>query len=134
MKDRFISDPTLTDIDVDMFLFLGYGSVIRRIINLPSPIKTRLDLILWNDIIHQSQLDKDLHLSTRIDPTVSDTILRVRDYWDAFDEKGVNMPVIGYKFCVNTGGSPPVCCRLPKYGIHESKAMIERIQVFENNK
>ena len=70
-----------------------------------------------------------------MDPTVRDTILRViHDHWDAFDEKGVNRPVIGYEFCVDTGGSPPVCCRLPKYGIHESKLMTEQIQALDNNK
>ena len=135
MKDRFIPDQTLTDVDDDLFLFPSYGSTIRRTISLPPPITTKLDLIIWKERIHQSQLDKYLHLSTNIDPTVSDTILRViRDHWDAFDEKGVNRPVIGYEFCVDTGGSPPVCCRLPKYGIHESKVMTEQIQALENNK
>ena len=135
IKDRFIPDPTLMDIDDDLFLFLGYSSVIRRTISLPPPLTTRLDLILWNEMIHQPQLDKDLHLSTNIDPTVSVTILRViRDHWDAFDEKGVNRPVIGYEFCVDTCGSPPVCCRLPKYIIHEYKVVTEQIQALENNK
>ena len=109
----FLTQP-LRILVITFFLFPGYGSTIRRTIHLPLPIKTRLDRILWNEMIHQSQLDKNLHLSTTIDPTVRDTILRViRDHWDAFDEQGFDRPVIDYEFCVDTSGSPPVCCRLP---------------------
>ena len=58
-------------------------------------------------------------------------ILLIRKYWDALDKDGVSQLVLGYEFCIDTGTSPPVCCRLRRYGIHEAKIMKEQIQTLE---
>ena len=39
-----------------------------------------------------------------------------------------------FEFCIDTDNSPPVCCRQPVYGFHESKIMTKLIAVLEANK
>ena len=135
MKYKFIPLPPHPDVDEDLYLSPSCGLAIRRIKPHPPKITNRDDLLLLNECLHAPQLTKHLHLSNSIDAEVQDTILQViKDNWDAFDEHGVNRPVLGYEFCIDTGASPPVCCRLPKYGIHESKVMTEQIQALDNNK
>ena len=134
MMDTCIHLPPHTDVDEGLYLSPSCGLAIRRTKLHPPKITNRVDLLLWNESLYASQLKKHLHLSSSIDTEVQDTILQViKDNWDAFDEHGVNQPVIGYEFCIDTGASSPVCCRVPKYGIHESNVMKERIQALDNN-
>ena len=123
-KDKFVSSPVYQDVDDDLFLSPANGLAIRRTIKQPPQLENRTDLITWDRDLYEPQLKRDLQLSDNITTIIQDAILRIiRDNWDAFDKQGVNRPVIGYEFCIDTGGSSPVCCRLPKYGIHESKVM-----------
>ena len=39
-----------------------------------------------------------------------------------------------FEFCIDTDNSPPVCCRQPVYGFHESKIMTKLIADLEANK
>ena len=134
-KDEFVSSPVHQDVDDNLFLSPANGLAIRRTIKQPPQLEKRTDLITWDRDLHEPQLKRDLQLSDNTTTIIQDAILRIiRDNWDAFDEQGVNRPVIGYEFCIDTSGSPPVCCRLPKYGIHESKVMTTQIQALENSK
>ena len=126
-KDKFVSSPVHQDVNDDLFLSPANGLVPQ--------IGKRTYLITWDRDVHEPQLNRDLQLSDNITTIIQYAILRIiRDNWDAFDEQGVNRPVIDYEFCIDTGGSPPVCCRFQKYGIHESKVMATQIQALENNK
>ena len=44
-------------------------------------------------------------------------------------------PILHFEFAIGTGtgGSPPVCCRKPHYGPHESKIIMTQIQVLLDN-
>ena len=109
MKDKFIPLPPHPDVDEDLYLSPSCGLAIRRTKPHQPKITNRDDLLLWNECLHVPQLTKHLHLSNNIDPEVQDTIFQViKDNWDAFDEHGVNRPVLEYEFCIDTGASPPV--------------------------
>ena len=51
----------------------------------------------------------------------------IHEYWDCFYDGGVVRPILGFDFRIDTGSSAPVCCRQPRYGIFESKIMLEQI-------
>ena len=38
-----------------------------------------------------------------------------------------------FEFCLDTGNSPPVCCRQPVYGFYESKIMTAKNDDLEVN-
>ena len=41
--------------------------------------------------------------------------------------------MLDFEFYLDTGESPPVCCRQPVYGIHKRKIMTAHIEVLEDN-
>ena len=47
----------------------------------------------------------------------------IREYWDVFAEEGLRNPILGFQLVVDTGVAKPVCCKLPRYGMHEGPAI-----------
>ena len=41
--------------------------------------------------------------------------------------------MLDFEFCIDTGNSPPVCCKQPVYEFHERKIMNELIDDLENS-
>ena len=54
MKDKFIPLPPHTDVDEDLYLSPSSGLTIRRTKPHPPKITSRVDLLLWNEILHAS--------------------------------------------------------------------------------
>jgi hypothetical protein len=54
-------------------------------------------------------------------------------YWDCFYSKGVHNSVLGFEFCIDTGGSAPVCCHKPHYGPHKGTIIMSHIKVLLHN-
>ena len=44
----------------------------------------------------------------------------VTDYWYIFYEEGLRRPIWVFSSQIGTGNNPPICCKLPRYGTHES--------------
>jgi hypothetical protein len=59
--------------------------------------------------------------------------MMVHKYWDVFHEAGVRLPILGFEFTINTGGSQPVCCRKPNYGPRESAIILKQQDVLIAN-
>ena len=53
--------------------------------------------------------------------------------WDVFAEEAIKLPMRGFKFNVDTGDSAPVCCKTPRYGLHEAKIILELVEQLEKN-
>ena len=47
----------------------------------------------------------------------------IKEYWDVFAQEGLRNPILGFQFVVDTGAARPICCRLPRYGMHESPVL-----------
>ena len=59
------------------------------------------------------------------EPAIHDRIVSIiESHWDNFYSTGVMKPVLHFEFTIGTGGLPPVCCRKPRYGPHESKIIM----------
>lgn len=93
-----------------------------RAIFWPTPWKPGIR----NDIIH---FDPDMHdeafSSPKTDNSGAGNVLPVlkqilESYWDSFAKEGIKQVILGFEYSIDTGTAPPVCCRKPHYGPHES--------------
>ena len=57
----------------------------------------------------------------------------IKSNLDSFCEMGVSRLVLDFEFCIDTGDSPPVCCRQPKYSYRERKIMNTHIQALDDS-
>ena len=60
-------------------------------------------------------------------------IATIKEYWDLLCEDGMQRPIQGYTFQVETGASPLVCCKPPQYGPHDKKVLNKLIGKIEVN-
>ena len=118
------------DVNEDLYVFKSFGkSMIFWSHFTPRP---RSDLILWDKSVDEPELLRDLHIGNDVDSAIRHKIINIiQDNWDSFCERGVSRPMLDFKFCIDTGNSPPVCCRQLVYGFHESKIMNTLIAALE---
>ena len=85
------------------------------------------DIQPWTD-----SFTNELTSNLRIGPdtsqaTAAQIICIIKANWDAFFAARVSRPILGFEFCIDTGALPPVCCRQPNYGPHESHIIQQQI-------
>ena len=120
------------DVDEDLYLFKSFGKSIKRTQKFSH--RPRSDLIIWDKLIDNTELVRDLHIGQDIDVTIRQSIITIiQDNWDSFCKRGVSLPMLDFEFCIDTGSSPPVCCRQPVYGFQESKIMNKLLDALENS-
>ena len=54
-------------------------------------------------------------------------------YWDYFCAEGAKRTILDYEFAIDTGASPPICCRNPTYGPHKKSIIMEQISSLLDN-
>ena len=80
------------------------------------------------------ELLRDLLIENDVDAAIRIKIITsIQNNWDSLGKRGVSRPMLDFEFCTDTGNSPPVCCRQPVYGFHESKIMTKLIADLEEN-
>ena len=124
--------PPESDIDEELFIFPSFGKSLSR----PKYIYSndRLDIIVWNPSLHQTEFDKVVSIPTDLEPRLHTALSHViTRHWDSFIAEGVNRPILGWEFHIDTGTSPPVACRQNRYGIHESKIIMTQVQGLFSN-
>ena len=120
------------DVDEDLYVFKSFGKSIKRTRNFSH--RPRSDFIIWNKLIDEAELVRDLHIRQDIDATIRQSIIKmIQDNWNSFCERGVSRPMLEFEFFIDTYNSPPVCCREPVYGFDESKNMNKLIDSLENS-
>ena len=120
------------DVDESIFLFEKFG---KAICILPTPFSNpRTDIHLWNQSRDSLEFTKNFVIAPDVDPSARSAIVSViENHWDCFYSEGVKNPIIGFEFAIDTGASPPVCCKKPHYGPHESTIIMEQIEVLLHN-
>ena len=94
----------------------------------------RSDVILWDPSIHQAEFDKVVSVPADLEPRLRTALNAViTRHWDSFIAEGVNRPILGWEFHIDTGTSAPVACRQNRYGIHESKIIMTQVQGLFSN-
>jgi hypothetical protein len=122
-----------SEFDDDLFMFPKCGKSLRRIEHLPN-VPDRTDIHLWDPEVDQDEFDKIISIPSTLDPVLKAELTSViQDNWDCFFSEGVRHPILGFEFCLDTGGSPPVSCGQVNYGIHESRIMMEHVDALLHN-
>ena len=94
-----------------------------------------MDRILFDEMEHAKELDKDLKLSPSIcDQSKQGVVAVIKKYWDCFVTVGAKRTILGYEFGIDTSGAKPVCCRKPSYGPYESKVIMSQLEDLLSNK
>lgn len=114
-----------TDIDDDYFIYKQFGKTLKSDINTNIPQRT--DLQIWDDKF-LPELQSNLRVGVDATPEIQDRIVSIiKTNWDSFFEAGTRRPILGFEFCIDTGGAAPICCRQPCYGPHESKIIQQQV-------
>ena len=104
-------------------LYSPHGKSLWKSKQPPPP---RSDVILFNRSLDQAEMDRNIRWNGCDDRHRLTIKSIIEQYWDVFAEKGLKNPILGFQFVVDTGAAEPVCCRLPRYGMHES-AVIKKL-------
>jgi hypothetical protein len=119
-------------IDDNILVFTQYGNSVRR-----KPVtlaSTRTDIHVWDADRGNPEFRKHFRLGATVDFATRGKIgMMVQKYWDVFHKAGVCLPVLGFEFTIDTGGSQPACCRKPNYGPHESAIILKQQDVLIAN-
>ncbi|MGH7954401.1 MAG: hypothetical protein ACREOZ_00415, partial [Gloeomargaritales cyanobacterium] len=114
------------DIDDSLFEFTKLGKSLKR--STAVDVLPREDIHLWNDDRDHDELHKNLRVGPNITATLHDRLITIiKSSWDCFYEEGARRPILGFEFCIDTGGAQPVSIRQPKYGPHEFKIIMSQI-------
>jgi hypothetical protein len=130
--DHYIPMDYSNDIDESVFLFEQHG---RAICHPPTPFSNiRTDIHQWDHDRDIAEFTKNFVVGPTIDPAVRSSIVSIiQAHWDCFYSAGVRFPILYFEFAIDTGASPPVCCKKPHYGPHESKIIMEHVNVLLSN-
>jgi hypothetical protein len=132
--DKYLPMDYSDDIDDGVFIFEQYGKSMRR--QRAPFVQTRdpSDIHLWDGLRDKVEFDKGFKIAATVDPSARQAVVSIiEENWDCFYSEGVCKPILDFEFCIDTGGSPPVCCRKPHYGPHESKIIMAQIVVLLAN-
>lgn len=122
------------EFDDDLFVFPRYGKSILRESPVSEELPPRDDVREWNGAIDQEEFDRAISIPEDLDPSLRDELVSIiHDNWDCFYAEGVNRPIRGFQFHIDTGAAQPVACKPPHYGIHEGKIMQESIKDLIHN-
>ena len=126
--------PTYGDeLDPDLYVCPRFGKSLRRTEPLRE-LPPRIDIRLWNAATDQVEFDAVIKLPEHMGPEIcAELVSIIHDNWDCFYAEGARRPMLGFQFCIDTGDSPPVACRQPNYGIHESKIMMTHVNDLKHN-
>lgn len=69
------------------------------------------------------ELERNLSLHGCPDELHEDITETIKERWDVLRKQGLRRHICGFTFNIDTGDSPPACCRQPRCGPHESKVM-----------
>ena len=120
------------DIDEDLYSFKPFCKCLKRSASWESLLRS--NLIRWNESLDSPELERDFRMADQATDFSRRSVLSIIKFnWDSFRERGISSPVLHFKFCIDTGGSPPACCRQPKCGYHERKIMNKHIQALDDS-
>jgi len=132
-ENKYIPLDYGTDIDDGVFDFSHYGHTDFRPTDRWAD-RDRTDIIKFDEAEDLVELQTNLKVGATVLPEYKVKVEEIiKKYWDCFCLKGARRPILDYEFCIDTGASPPVCCRRPSYGPHEKPIIMEQIKLLLAN-
>ena len=132
VKTQYIEPET--EVDPSESLDFLYENAGRTVLKHKKDLPPRDDIISFSMQKHQECLYdliqwRDCPVEHR---PVIDAI--IREYWDVFDPSGALRTIRGYIFNIDVGNHKPTCCKVPRYGPHESAVMNKLLAELEAKK
>ena len=88
----------------------------------------RDDIIVFDKATDSQELYDNLNVGKNVSAAHKSAIIQlIITYWDCFCVVGARRTILDYEFAIDTGSSPPICCRRSKYGPHEKPIIMEQI-------
>ena len=116
-----------------MFDFAHYGNTVFRPAKRWAD-KQRIDIIIFDEAIDRKELEDNLRTGKSVTTAHEAQLINmIIKYSDCFRLRGARRTILDYEFSIDTGASPPVCCRLPIYGPHEKPIIMELINSLIDN-
>jgi hypothetical protein len=132
--DQYIPLDYSNDIDDNVFEFEQYGKAFCHPAEPFSIGRDAADIQHWDRDRDFAEFEKNFVIGADADPVVKASIIAIIERnWDCFYKAGVKKPILHFEFAIDTGGSPPVCCKKPRYGPHESKIIMKHLEVLKAN-
>ena len=103
-------------------LYKDHGASLRK---RKAPLSPRdpNDIIHFDPKLHQEELDTNLKWGDCPIEHRPAILALIKEYWDVFCQDGLRKPIRGYQCRIDTGDISPICCKIPRYGPHESKVI-----------
>ena len=131
---RYTCPSTPDDIVDDILDYRQFGKCMYKPIHEWTNDTARTDVIVFNESLHDDELQKDLDFNNSIDTESRLAITNtIKEFWDCFAQEGAIRPILGYEFGIDTDGAKPVCCRKPSYGPYESIIIMEQVTQLKAN-
>jgi hypothetical protein len=126
-RDPPLGDDLLDDSD---WIYKENGKSLRK---AKTELPPRDDIIEFDTPRDSAELMKNLKLygcPVELHGQIKSTVV---EFWDVFTSAGLRSPIRGYTFEIDTGDSPPVCCKTPRYGYHETQVIDTILVSLEKN-
>ena len=117
--NKYVQIDYSNDIDEGNFDYFHYGKTVFRP-KLKCTDRPKYDLITFDTKKNTAELEKGLRIGKLVLLSITRTVKDlVMIYWDCFCAEGAKRTILDYVFGIDTGASPPICCRKLTYGPHE---------------
>jgi hypothetical protein len=113
--------------DLD-WLFKDNG---KAIIQDKTALPPRTDLTHYRQTKHKKELEGSVQWRDCPDEHKGTIRSIIEAFWDVFNPDGMQRPVRGFEFNIDTGRMQPICCKEPTYGHHETrviKVLVEQLE------
>jgi hypothetical protein len=110
-------------------MFEDKGHVIKE---PKQPLPSRDDLIKHDPAAHTKELDSNVQW--RDCPEWCRPVVRaiLEEYFDVFTQAGMQRPIRGFEFHIDTGKVKPITCKVPVYGHHKERVIQELVETLQN--
>jgi hypothetical protein len=129
VQSRYEEPEDIPDTSGDLdWLFQDNGKVI---LEDKTALEPREDIIKYDPKLHQKELEENLQW--RDCPEEHKKAIRevIEQQWDVFCQDGMQRPIRGFEFNIDTGKVKPICAKPPRYGPHEQRVitlLIDQLQ------
>ena len=99
------------------WIYEHHGKSLRQ---ATADLPPRADIIEFDTNTDDAELMRNLSLKGCPENLHQSIVDVIKEYWDVFCQRGLRRPIRGFSFQIDTGNTPPVCCRSPRYGQKET--------------
>ena len=130
MPNDYIEPEFVPDEDTLDVILQSHGTVLLK---AKEPLPPRDDVIKFDPATHEAEFQDNIQWDTcpvHLRPQIESIL---KEFWDVFVQEGLRRNIRGYSFNVDTGPSKPICCKVPRYGPHESRVITNLTNNLEAN-